>query len=409
MKFAVYFSLVILFLSFFSCSTDKKNEPKTGIWVAELDVMDNQVLPFTFKILKSDTDVFSVEIYNAEEVILADEIFIQGDSIKIKAPVFEGYITARFTDNQMKGRFVKENQGRAVPFSAYYGKEERFRGAKPAKVNVDGIWEVDFDHKSEDVYKGKGIFKQQDGVVTGTFRTPVGDYRYLEGVVDGDSLKITSFDGAHAFLFAAKATDSTLNGVFYSDNVYASPFVASKNPDYKLTSSDSLTYLKKGYDKVEFSFPDETGNIVSLSDEQFKDKVVLVQIMGTWCPNCLDETKFYVDYLKNNPNSNLEIIGLAFEYAKTEEKAFKGIKRLRDRIGVTYPILLAQLGTDDKKQANEKLPMLNHVLSYPTTIYIDKKGAVRKIHTGFNGPATGEKYETFKNEFDVFVKGLLEE
>ena len=53
--------------------------------------------------------------------------------------------------------------------------------------------------------------------------------------------------------------------------------------------------------------------------------------------------------------------------------------------------------------------MLNHVLSYPTTIFIDKKGVVRKIHTGFNGPATGEKYTEFKTEFEGFVGELIDE
>ena len=131
--------------------------------------------------------------------------------------------------------------------------------------------------------------------------------------------------------------------------------------------------------------------------------------MGTWCPNCLDETKFLVDYLDKNQDENLEVVALAFEYAKTEEGAFKSIDRLKERIGVKYPILLAQYGTSDKAQANKKLPMLNHVLSYPTTIFIDKKGAVRKIHTGFNGPATGEKYDTFKKDFSDFVTLLLSE
>ena len=149
--------------------------------------------------------------------------------------------------------------------------------------------------------------------------------------------------------------------------------------------------------------------MVSLNDERFKDKVVLVQIMGTWCPNCLDETKFYVEYLKNNPNPNLEFVALAFEYAKTEEKAFAGIERLKNRVGVEYPILLAQIGTSSKTKANEKLPMLNHVLSYPTTIYIDKEGNVRKIHTGFNGPATGQKHEEFKAEFSETLGELLAE
>ena len=135
----------------------------------------------------------------------------------------------------------------------------------------------------------------------------------------------------------------------------------------------------------------------------------MVQIMGTWCPNCMDETKFLVNYLKENDHPDLEFISLAFEYARTEEDAFKGIERLHNRVGVTYPVLLAQYGTSSKSKANEKLPMLNHVLSYPTTIFIDRKGEVRKIHTGFNGPATGEKYTEFVKDFDSFVKELLAE
>ena len=129
--------------------------------------------------------------------------------------------------------------------------------------------------------------------------------------------------------------------------------------------------------------------------------------MGTWCPNCLDETKFLVDYLKQD--SNVEVIGLAFESAKTKEIAFKAINRLKERVAVNYPILLAQYGSYDKKKAQEKLPMLNHILSYPTTIFIDKNGDVRKIHTGFNGPATGEKYVEFKKDFNALITQLSNE
>ena len=53
--------------------------------------------------------------------------------------------------------------------------------------------------------------------------------------------------------------------------------------------------------------------------------------------------------------------------------------------------------------------MLNHILSYPTTIFIDKKGSVRKIHTGFNGPATGKEYDDFKAEFEGFIELLNNE
>lgn len=256
---------------------------------------------------------------------------------------------------------------------------------------------------------GKGIFSQKDNRVVGTFRTTTGDYRFLEGVMDNDSLRVSAFDGAHAFLFKAKVTDSTMSGIFYSGNHFKEPFLAIRNESYELPSPDSLTFLKQGYDKLDFTFPDMNGNMVSLGGNMFKDKVVVVQIMGSWCPNCLDETKFLVDYLSKKNNKDLAVVGLAFEYAKTEELAFRSIKRLVDRIGVEYPILLAQYGTDNKEKAQEKLPMLNRVLSYPTTIFIDKKGVVRKIHTGFTGPATGDKFEEFKLEFDSFLQQLLSE
>lgn len=400
---------LISFLVLTSCNTQKEEVSLSeGIWLAELEVMDNEILPFNFKIEKTD-GVYIMEIYNAEEIIHVDEILIQNDSIRIQTPVYEGYITGKFTKNSIEGEFIKESLDRVVTFKAVFGEEERFRNSKPSTINVSGIWEVEFNKDTQDSYMSKGIFTQNGDKVKGTFRTPTGDYRYLDGVMDEDSLKVSAFDGAHAFVFAAKVTDSSVNGNFYSGNHSKEPFEGVRNESFELPNADSLTFLKKGYDKFAFSFPTPTGNIVSLEDERFQNRVVLVQIMGTWCPNCLDETKFYVDYLKNNPNTDFEIVALAFEYAKTKEGAFTAILRLKERIGVEYPILLAQVGTSDKVITQQKLPMLNHVISYPTSIFIDKKGEVRKIHTGFNGPATGDNYIAFKKEFDVFVKDLLAE
>jgi len=374
-----------------------------------MQVAEGERLPFNFSLSKDGDDKYGMEIRNADERIEIDEIFIKGDSIQINMPVFEGYIAGTFTDSSISGQFIKESLGLYVPFRATSGEENRFTDVNDAKHDVSGIWETSFDFDTADPYQAKGIFYQSGNQLQGTFRTKTGDYRYLDGVVDGDSLKLSAFDGAHVFLFTAKVTDSTMEGKFFSENHSVENFKAKRNPAFELPDSNNLTFLKEGYDTFDFSFPDASGIKVSLQDERFKDKVVLVQIMGTWCPNCLDETKFYVDYLENNPHPNLEVVALAFEYAKTEEKAFQGIERLKNRVGVEYPILLAQVGTDSKNKAGEKLPMLNHVLSYPTTIYIDKKGEVRKIHTGFNGPATGEKYEEFKREFSETLGELLSE
>ena len=403
--------VILIVISLMMSCTDKPKKPdlEEGFWRVELNVMDGEVLPFNLNVSKTVDGNYKMQIINAEEIIDVDEIKIMGDSIIMQTPVFEGYLAGKFSDKEINGQFVKESLDRIVPFKAIYGEDKRFTTHNSGTKNISGIWETYFSPDSENEYAGKGIFLQEDNHVTGTFRTTTGDYRYLDGVMDGDSLKISAFDGAHAFLFMAKVTDSSMNGVFYSGNHFKEPFVAKRNDAFELPSPDSLTFINEGYEKLAFTFPDADGNQVSLADDRFKDRVVVVQLMGTWCPNCLDETKFLVEYLKENKDKDLEIIGLAFESAKTKEKAFDGIERLTNRIGVSYPILLAQYGSYNKAKAQQKLPMLNHVLSYPTTIFIDKQGKVRKIHTGFNGPATGNKFVEFKNDFDQLITKLASE
>lgn len=402
--------LLVILLFVFSCSTSKTEKIKEGKWLAQLQVQDNEVLPFTFAVNYNDKNAIAIQVFNAEEVIDVDEITIKGDSITIKMPVFEGYLKGKFTATEIKGSFIKESLDRVVPFKAVFNNDvERFKVDKTSDVSVTGVWETVFSPNTNESYIAKGIFKQVDAKVTGTFRTTTGDYRYLEGIVDGDSLKLSTFDGAHAFLFTAKATDSILEGTFYSGNHFKETFLAKRNEGYELPADTTLTYLNEGYKKIDFSFPDVNDKIVSLNDETYQNKVVIVQIMGTWCPNCLDETKFLNQFLREYKNEDLKIISLAFEYAKTKEGAFNKIKRLQDKVGVAYPILLAQYGNSSKQKAQQKLPMLNHILSYPTTILIDKKGDVRKIHTGFNGPATGEKYKEFKTDFTNTINSLLKE
>ncbi len=377
-----------------------------GMYLAEMKVNDTENLPFNFEVISAN----SLKIFNAEEVILVDEISYQNDSIYIKMPVFEGYIVAKLIEDGMVGTFVHESFGKRMPFKAFYNSNDRFKLTEPAATDVSGNWEVTFSPDSdEDTNLAKGIFKQNKQKVTGTFQTKTGDYRYLEGVINGNQLKMSTFDGAHAYLFTATVTDSTMSGTFFSGNNWSQPYIAKRNDRFELPDANTLTFLKEGYERLEFSFPDEDGQVVTLSDAQFKDKVVVVQIMGTWCPNCLDETKYFSDYYNKNAEKDLAFVALAFEYAKTEEKAFKAIKGLKDRIGIEYPILLAQYGTSNKSEAQEKLPMLNQVLSYPTSIFIDKSGKVRKIHTGFSGPATGKAYIDFKKEFEDFLNELMAE
>ena len=127
--------------------------------------------------------------------------------------------------------------------------------------------------------------------------------------------------------------------------------------------------------------------------------------MGTWCPNCRDETNFLMDYLSKNPNNNLAVMALAFE--RNADIATTQVSTYKKKMNVPYEILIA--GTTTKKDAASKaLPWLNEVVAFPTMIFLDKKNKVRRIHTGFDGPATS-KYDEFEKEFDILVKKMLSE
>ena len=139
----------------------------------------------------------------------------------------------------------------------------------------------------------------------------------------------------------------------------------------------------------------------------FRSKVVVIQIMGTWCPNCMDETDFLAPFYQKNRAKGLEIIGLDYERIATFQTAKKNLHRLRERYGIDYTLLFA--GSTDKAKREKTLPMLSSILSFPTTIIIDKKGRVRNIHTGFSGPATGIYFEHWKSQFGGMVEKLLAE
>lgn len=401
-----YLYLLFAFLFITSCKDEKAPQTlKTGTYRMVLDAQDDEEIPFIFEVTSDST----LTIFNADERIEVDEIRYVNDSVYIKTPVFQSYFAGVFDGDNLSGKYINKTRKRITTFKATYNNDVRFAPGAASDFDSSGVWETVFSQGVKDEYIAKAIFKQDGQMVTGTFRTKTGDYRYLEGIMDGDTMKLSTYDGAHAFLFKATLKDSTMEGQFYSGNHWKEPFVAKRNADFELPEIDELTFLNEGYDALVFSFPDENGDMVSLSDTRFNDKVVLVQIMGTWCPNCLDSSVFYTEFHNENKDKGFEVIALTVEFKKTAEDAFENIKRLRDRIGMTYPILLAQYGSGSKIDMQKKLPALNHIISYPTSIFIDKTGKVRKIHTGFNGPATGEKYTTYTAEFEAFVKALLAE
>ena len=103
----------------------------------------------------------------------------------------------------------------------------------------------------------------------------------------------------------------------------------------------------------------------------------------------------------------LSIVGLAFELTADHARSVEQVKRFTERHNIQYPILIA--GLSDKAKATRTLRVLDRVKSYPTTIFMDSKGTVRAIYSGYSGPATGEAHTRLRETFIRIIEDLLDD
>ncbi|WP_343747366.1 TlpA disulfide reductase family protein [Fluviicola sp.] len=343
---------------------------------------------------------------NAEERIELTNGINKGDTIILPFPSFDSEL--RFiTDKkkEIRGFWFNYNKGAnyKIPFFANFNPKPR--KIEEASGNLNGKWETHFSPETNDEEDALGIISQNQNHITGTFRTETGDYRFLEGYIDGSKFYLSAFDGSHAFLLNGTIKDQKVQGFFYSGKHYSTNFVATYNPNFELRDPDSITMLKG--DSRDFTLDLKTldGKNYHFPNDDTKGKVVIIQIMGTWCPNCMDETNYYKELYDKYHSKGLEIISIGYEAADSFEDQAKKILTLKQRKNLNFTFLVG--GKASKGIASEQFSMLNEVISFPTSIYIGRDGEVKRIHTGFNGPGTGEVYLEYVKKTNALIESLL--
>lgn len=405
---------IILLISFalLSCTESTKNKLTDGVYRVELNTQD-KVLPFNFEV-KTEEGEQSWVLMNANERLELNEISYRNDSVFVPLFIFDASLEARvLADGQLEGYYVKHdtNELYEIPFTAKKGSDRfRFEQKQKPIALIQDTWSMTFTQENGKTIEAVGVFNSDDeGKLTASILKTTGDFRFLEGSINGNQLRLSTFDGAHAYLIEAtiSADGQRLEeGHFYSGKSRHDRFTAFKNDFAELPDSDQLTYLKEGYESFGFSFPDTQGNTVSLADQRFKDKAVIVQIFGTWCPNCMDETAFLADWYNENKARGVEIVALSYEVKDNFDYAVSRVNRMANKLNADYTFLIA--GVSDTQKASETLPMLNRVMAFPTMIILNKEHEIERIHTGFNGPGTGAYYEQFVTDFNHLMDGILD-
>ncbi len=373
-----------------------------------------QVVPFNFDVRYLSNDSFQLIIRNADERIVVDDIrFSSGprgkaDTLVLHFPEFASYIHALVAGGYMEGKFIiPSKQNYALDFEARFGDTQRFHlPVIPPKYPVEGRWKMLFtpDDTTQKSYYGIGEFRRKGHRLYGTVMTETGDYRYLEGVAADSLIKLSTFNGYWAFLFEGTLYDAdSMAGIFRSGPHYKARWTAVRDDDFRLGDPDTLTKVIDPLTSVRFRLPSSEGVIVDLDAPPYRHSPVIIQIMGTWCPNCLDESRFLAEYAKRVGRQALPIIGVAFERFRDTAQALRHLKRYKERVGIPYPLVLG--GKLERNAPLRIFPQLESIKSYPTLLLLDSNHRIRYVHTGFAGPATSE-YPRFQKKFEARIRDL---
>ncbi len=376
------------------------------------DQFKENELPFNFEVTYLDDERFYVEIINGSERIRLDSIRYgrdrtrARDTMNIYFPEYQSYIHAEIRGNVMQGEWVVTTKDDyRIPFYAHAGRDYRFTplNQKP-EGDLSGTWATLFGTETDETEKAIGEFKQNNNHLEGTFRTETGDYRFLEGTVQGRKFWLSCFDGSHAFLFSGSIRGDSLQGQFQSGKHFRTLWTSWRDPAFRLGNADSLTAVKSDAN-ISFQLKTPEGRELTFPSKDFDGKIKIFTVMGTWCPNCRDEQVFLMEYLKDHPDAarDIAVVGFSFERHKDPAQANAHLLEYKKKMGIPFDIVYA--GKADKADAAKVFPALDKIMAFPTMLILDKENRVQRVHTGFDGPATS-RYADFKKEFATLIETL---
>jgi len=353
-------------------------------------------------------------------------------------------INATLQDGKLAGSVVAQNRESSAQYGFQATRHVDTAAAATNAPSIAGTWIVPLDAPSSKGEKAFRLVVQQHGVeVAASILRIDGDTGAYSGSFKDGKWVLSHFDGGRpGIITVTPAQDGTLRVVQQlarpaataaqpaayatnaptasasSNNAYAN----DATPDGRYASGltayrqdvaqakglpapeDFLTHTtaRDPNETFTFNFPDVNGKQVSSEDPRFKNKVVLAIVTGTWCPNCHDEAQYLVELDKKYRDKGLAIVALDFEEPEQQgtlqrERAF--IKKY----GVKYPYL--QAGAPAEMW--EKVPQLNHLDTWPATVFVGRDGKIAAVHSGFASPASAEFHEQLKEEFTARIEKLL--
>lgn len=377
----------------------------TGHWDGTIQYGDYKI-PFEFELSQKGQDV-TASFFNGDDRVTSTSGKLRGDSLTVDFDHYATHLNATVSKGSIKGSYGGKRSGlhdfQATPHVALAASQEK-------APNIAGVWDLPTDSpKGEHAWQL--IIRQNANEAEAAILRVDGDTGELTGRYHDGQFLLSHFDGARASLLdITPNADGTLDVGLVGFHNPTKHFKAVKLDQAKARGlplpddPDEHTKMRDWHEPFRFSFPDLSGKLVSNNDEQFRDKVVIVTITGSWCPNCHDEAPYLAELYRKYHARGLEIVALDFEEPEQQQDP----ERLRAFIR-NYQIPYTYLLAGQPSELNAKVPQADNLNSWPTTFFLGRDGRVRAIHAGFAAPASGPFHTALKKETAERIERLLQE
>jgi len=394
--------------------------PIDGIWKGFATVHEHVQVPITIRISGSGQGLraeFLNGPANHPEAVAASSATFDGLHFVATFDYYARTLDATLSDGKLIGVYGPAHptaKSVSTPFSATLLKANADPASRPHPPDISGLWEIaTTSSKGESAWEFRADRPQgKSSVIKTVIQRIDGDTGGLWGTWNGSSFVVSHFNAAGPALYAVTPQpDGTLlikslltnpHAPANTDLIARRPAEARKQKLPAPTDPTKQTSLRDPHKPLAFSFPDLTGKIVSNKDAQFRGKVVIVAIGGSWCPNCHDEALFLVTLYKKYHAKGLEIVNLDFEQGDPETDTAR-LKAFIAHYGITYTVLTA--GTTD--QLAEKIPQAVNLNCWPTSFFVGRDGLVKQVHAGFAGPGNTAGHLALEHDVTELVEKLL--
>lgn len=375
------------------------------IWQGSLTAACGRQIPFRL-VLDFRTQPPQGYFLNGSEQTKIPEIYFRTDSLALIFSEYKAAMIGTWTGSAWHGSFYRyRSDTTAYEFSALH--EKKPSAVKSGNSAFEGKFKVYlFDKKTCDSTMMASFWTAGDSVY-GTFIAPDGDEGLFAGIRREDTITLSRFTGWQAYLMEIGNKKGIWKGTLTSRSGPPQEFMLTPIQSQSDFLKEEISTTMKGpKDRFSFSGTTDAGDTIYSDGTRFNGKAVIVDIMGTWCHNCMDAAPLLQELYAEYGNEGLEVVALTFEISSDPSLAKKNISLFRKRYGITYPILYC--GSTQEANITARLhSQLNNFSAFPTAIFIDKQGTVRFIHAGFHGKGTGGEYRHQVDKYYSLVKTIL--